>query len=142
MKRAPNHGMARTPEYVSWRSMMTRCFNENHKSFHRYGGRGITVCEEWQTFQNFYADMYPRPEGHSLERINSDLGYYPENCKWSSRLEQSNNLSSNVNLTFNGKTQSVSMWARELDIPVRTLHNRIANGWTTDKALTTPRKKK
>lgn len=79
-------------EYSTWKAMLTRCTNPNHMCFANYGGRGITVCERWRTFANFYADMGPRPSvGHSIDRIDSDGNYEPGNCRWATRLEQNRN---------------------------------------------------
>ena len=86
-----SHGMRNTPEYRSWTAMMTRCGNPKHVQYASYGGRGITVCDRWKSFKNFYADMGPRPSGMSLDRVNIGLGYFLGNCKWSTPKEQANN---------------------------------------------------
>lgn len=85
------HGLWGTQEYWIWHSMKYRCQNPNHKNYKDYGGRGIRVCDAWQDFSNFYADMGNRPEGLTLDRINNDGNYEPENCKWSTQREQSMN---------------------------------------------------
>lgn len=85
------HGMTHTPEYNTWASMHARCGNENHEAFKNYGGRGITVSERWGEFANFYADMGPRPEGKTLDRINNNEGYGPGNCQWATWEEQAAN---------------------------------------------------
>lgn len=88
------HHMLDTPTYKSWRAMLTRCENENHVAFHRYGGRGIAVCPEWHDFRSFLHDMGQRPAGRTLDRIDNDAGYHAANCKWSTPAEQARNRSS------------------------------------------------
>jgi hypothetical protein len=86
------HGLSNTPEYEAWHSMKQRCDNPNHKYFVYYGGRGITYCSQWSDFTNFFADMGSRPSPeHTLERIDNDKGYAPDNCKWATMVEQNNN---------------------------------------------------
>lgn len=91
-----NHGHARkgklTPEYSCWASMIQRCTNSNHPAWKNYGGRGITVCERWLVFENFYQDMGPRPSPkHSIDRINNNGNYEPSNCRWATKSEQQRN---------------------------------------------------
>lgn len=86
------HGMRHTPEYRSWAAMKTRCTNPNGNRWQWYGGAGITICDEWMTsFAQFYADMGPRPDGHSLDRIEGSQGYYPGNCRWATKSQQQRN---------------------------------------------------
>lgn len=134
-----HHGKYRTKEHVSWTSMKTRCNNRNSKSWRRYGGRGIKVCKRWNLFQNFFEDMGAAPIGTSLDRINNMKGYYKSNCRWASVSVQCRNRTSNVNITFRGKTQCLRDWANEIGINSQTLRGRIVKfGWTPERALISP----
>ena len=124
--------------YRSWAGIIQRCTNPNDKRWHDYGGRGIAVCERWREFLNFLADMGERPEGKSIDRINNNLGYSPENCRWATPLEQQNNMSTNVIVTHDGKTKTVREWADLLKIEKQTLYFRLRRGWTVERALGTP----
>lgn len=110
-KSVTTHGQShsnKTPEYGAWLSMRGRCLKPQHKSYHDYGGRGITVCERWMnSFENFFADMGKRPDGYSIERINNDGNYEPGNCKWIPRPHQSKNQRSNKQLEYNGKKREL-----------------------------------
>lgn len=91
IQRNTKHGMYFTPEHNSWRGMLERCTNLNSDAYANYGGRGITVCDRWLKFENFFEDMSVRPHMLTLERIDNEKGYYKENCKWATRLEQRHN---------------------------------------------------
>jgi hypothetical protein len=123
------HGGTGTPEYASWTAMMNRCYNPKRRDYARYGARGITVCARWHKFENFYADMSPRPKGFTLERENNNKGYSRVNCTWVSRYAQTQNRSNTVRVTHAGRTQSLSAWARELGVPQSTLNWRRQRGW-------------
>lgn len=94
------HGMCKTPTYKTWQSMKWRCSNPNCPDYHYYGGKGITVCKRWLNFENFFTDMGERPEGLTIERVDSNHGYYKANCKWATYTEQSRNQ----NISIKNKT--------------------------------------
>ena len=132
------HGLTDTPTHISWVNMNHRCGNSNATQYRYYGGKGISICERWKSFEAFLADMGERPDGTTLDRIDNSKDYSPDNCVWSSRKQQSRNRSMNIQLSFNGKTQIVSEWSAETYIPYKTLLNRIHKGWSAQKALTQP----
>lgn len=122
--------------------MIFRCEDNRSNRYHRYGERGITVCDEWkndkEAFCKWALSNGYKP-GLTIDRIDNDKGYSPDNCRWVTTQEQSLNTSTNVNITYNGKTQTLKEWARELGIKNTTLHNRIHYyGWSIEKAFTTP----
>lgn len=134
--RGITHGKSRSPEYEAWHGMRQRCTNPSHKQYADYGGRGINVCDEWDSFAAFYADMGSRPSGkHTIERIDNSRGYYPDNCEWATRSQQLRNTRRNRLITFNGKTMCMADWAIELGLHYKTLQNRINRGWTLERAL-------
>lgn len=127
------------PTYASWKSMRQRCSNPMSPDFKNYGARGISVCERWDDFANFLADMGERPDEKTLERRNNDGNYEPGNCLWEGRLAQARNRSFVRPLTLNGRTQLLTDWASELGTKPNTISMRIdAYGWTVERALTTP----
>ena len=130
------HGATSTPEYRVWCHIKNRCSNSNTKDYKDYGGRGIEVCERWLSFENFFEDMGLKPSPcHSIDRVDNEKGYYKENCKWSTMKEQCGNRRSNRWITFNGKTQIVTDWAKELHINEKTLYSRLGAGWSIEESL-------
>lgn len=130
------HGMSKSPEYSVWNSMKDRCYNVNNIEFDSYGGRGVGVCDRWRhSFENFYNDMGDKPKGKSLDRINSNGDYSPDNCKWSSYIEQNNNKRNNILVSNNGVTLTLGQWAREMGINYGTLKWRYYQGLRGDKLL-------
>jgi hypothetical protein len=119
-----------TPEYGIYCSMINRCTNPKNSGYKNYGGRGIQVCRRWmESFQAFLEDMGPRPSPqHTLERKENSQGYEPGNVIWLPRNKQALNQRSNVKITFQGKTQCLSEWAKELSIAPMTLYGRYAKG--------------
>lgn len=123
-------------EYGVWAGMRDRCRNPHSTNWHKYGGRGITVCERWDDFRNFLADMGPRPDGMTLDRINNDGNYEPGNCRWATPEVQAFNTRRNRFFTYNGVTRSLTQWADAYGIKFGTLWQRIEKGWPIDIALT------
>jgi hypothetical protein len=134
------HGMHKSPEYGVWACMLNRCNSSNYRQWAIYGGRGITVCKRWQSFEAFYEDMGPRPSvRHTLDRFpNNDGNYEPGNCRWATMAEQNRNKGDTHVLTLNGKSQCIVDWAEEIGITVGGLHGRLRRGWTVERALTAP----
>lgn len=130
------HGHAGTPEYKAWNAMLCRCLHPNDVSFANYGGRGITVHEPWLDFLTFLADLGKRPSAaHTLERIDNDGSYSPENCRWALRTEQQRNTRRSRRLTRRGRTLTVVEWAAELGMKPTTIYNRLARGSSDEDAL-------
>lgn len=137
------HGLTKTPLYQTWVNAKSRCFDVNAQAYKHYGGRGITVCDEWKNdFHAFHdwamANGYKK--GLTLERIDNDKGYSPENCRWATVKEQSNNRRSNTYLEFRGEKRTISQWADFLGMHQGTLYKRLKNGWSLERALTTSKR--
>jgi hypothetical protein len=126
-------------EYNTYNGMRQRCLNPNDHNYKRYGKRGITICERWlgeNGFKYFLEDMGERPsENYSLDRIDNNKEYSPENCRWANREEQANNRRDNRHITFLNKTQTVSQWAREYNLRPDVVIARLYIGWTIEEAL-------
>ena len=137
LKHGHNTMAGKSPTYSSWGHMIQRCTNPNHKHWHHYGGRGISVCVRWREFKVFLADMGECPIGQTIDRINTNGNYEPGNCKWATRGEQQNNRRDNVVLEHNGVKRTVTGWAKFLGIKKITLDFRIRRGWTVQRALGT-----
>ncbi len=139
--RLTSNGKCRTRLYAIYCHVKDRCYNKNHIHYKDYGGRGIGVCQEWRdSFCAFYD--WAMANGYiddlSIDRIDNNKGYSPENCRWTDAEIQQNNTRYNVRLTYGGKTQSMSRWSRELGIPTSTLFSRYYSGWETEEILTRP----
>jgi hypothetical protein len=132
------HGLAKTPIYNVWNAMIGRCHNPNSKAYSEYGGRGIHVCEKWRSFTGFYEDMGDRPEGATLERVDNNKGYSPDNVVWADRNTQARNKRNNVLLTVNGETRCLTEWSELTGIKVATLWARVKRGWTAEQVVRAP----
>jgi hypothetical protein len=144
------HGRAHSPIYNIWNAIIGRCTNHNNCAFSSYGGRGITICQGWRDFASFYADMGDRPAQKSIDRIDNDKGYWCGkcnecttygrrlNCRWATRVEQNNNTRKNHIIEFNGLSLTLAQWAQKIEINQSAIQQRLANGWTVERALTTP----
>ena len=119
------HRLSGDPIYKTWSMMKSRCSNPKYTHYEYYGGRGIKVCERWQSFENFYADMHPRPIGATLDRKDTNGDYTPDNCRWATREEQVNNRRNNVQLTFHGETMSLVDWANTFGVRRQKMYLRM-----------------
>lgn len=130
------HGHSqRTRTYSIWSGMHERCRNVRDKKAHLYALKGVRVCERWNDFTLFIEDMGEAPDGMSLDRIDGNLGYSKENCRWATPKQQANNMASNRMIEFDGRTQTLSMWADEIGIKANTLLCRIRRGVPLDLAM-------
>jgi hypothetical protein len=130
------HGMSGTKIHKVWMGMLSRCSIPSATGYKNYGGRGISVCERWKTFELFFEDMgFPPEDGFTLDRIDNNRGYSPDNCRWSSRKEQNRNQRDLVFLEFDGRIKCLSAWAEELGMQASSIKARINRGWSVEKAL-------
>lgn len=134
------HGKSHSKEFNTWMGIKQRCCNSNYHSYKNYGGRGIKVCDRWlQSFENFYADMGEAPIGFSIDRIDVNGNYCPENCRWVDSKTQQYNKRNTFKITFNNVTETLSYWSEKTGIRAKTIHARIHDlKWSVERALTTP----
>ena len=135
------HGKTQTVLYKKWHEMKKRCNNKNCKDFPNYGERGIRVCEEWEhNFQAFYdwSISSGYEDGLTIDRLNVDGNYSPDNCRWATKKEQNNNKRTNHYETYNSETLTLAQFAEKYGISYHKLRNRIRHGWTIEKAIETP----
>jgi len=119
--------------------MLNRCRNPNVKAFKDYGGRGITVCERWFSYENFLADMGRRPSPvHSIDRKDNDGNYEPSNCRWATKIEQSYNTRATTKLRYKGRELTLLDAARLSGVPKATISQRLTRGWTDRDAIERP----
>lgn len=130
------HGMRRTPEYYSWASMKNRCLCETSESYPDWGGRGVKIHKPWiNSFEQFFADMGPRPKGTTLDRIDNNGDYAPGNCRWATPKQQSNNQRSTRNFTVDGLRKTVTEWAFYLGVTRDTVNSRLKKGQTMESIV-------
>jgi len=141
-KRRAIHSKCHTRIYQTWCDMWQRCTNPKYRRFHDYGGRGIGVCKRWESFKAFWSDMGEKPSDSSLDRIDNNGHYSPSNCRWASRSQQQRNKRGNRNLNWNGKTQTATAWAEELGIRADAFRSRLRKGWSLEKVMTLPYKRR
>lgn len=139
-KQFSTHGQSGTPEHKCWMHIRQRCENPNDHSYPDYGGRGIRVCERWQSFELFLSDMGPRPKrGYSIERIDVDGNYTPENCIWATAQQQARNKRVSIWIEYNGERLHIKEWEQRTDIDWGTLRHRYVDlSWSAERTLTTP----
>jgi len=137
------HGMYETPIYHKWENMKQRCLNPKHPSYHNYGGRGITLCNGWENFLNFYEWSINNNYSDSLEldRINNNGNYEPNNCRFISHQANNNNKRSNQSLSYCGKEYSLKDLANKFNINPTTLKTRLFKGWDLEKSIKEPIRK-
>jgi hypothetical protein len=134
------HGMSRSHIYGVWTVMRDRCNNPDNPSYHNYGGRGIQVCERWESFTDFLADMGERPQGYEIDRIDNNGNYEPANCRWLSKQKNLNNKRTNRFLELRGETHTIAEWSRITGLSWLTIRQRLRYGWTVERTLTEPLK--
>lgn len=128
-------GPSKSPTYQTWMGMLQRCKVPQNANFADYGGRGITVCDRWTSFESFLEDMGERPTGTSIERRDNAGHYEPSNCYWATKFQQANNRRSNRLIEHAGRSQTVSEWAKEAGITPQCLFKRLGRGDAVAKAL-------
>lgn len=149
-ERQYRHGKAGTSIYRIWHNMMRRCTDAANARFNDYGGRGITVCERWQQFENFFADMGDRPKDRTLDRRHNDKGYWcgkceecvrlnrEPNCRWATAAEQNNNTRQNHLITYQGETLNITQWSKKTGLKPLTIYHRLKRGWSLEMTFLTP----
>jgi hypothetical protein len=140
-KKKEMHGLSKHKLYKAWHNMRSRCKNPNASKYYLYGGKGIFVCDEWDNdFLNFYNWSMENGwrEGLTLDRIDGNKNYCPDNCRWATYKQQNNNTTQNRWITFNGKRHNVTQWAKIVGLSEKCLSERIRRKWSIERALTTP----
>ena len=130
------HGMYQSATYGIWEGVIARCKNPNNHAYRYYGGRGITVCDRWESFENFLTDMGERPGRKTIDRIDTNGNYEPGNCRWATMKEQRRNCRNTVFYEYNGQKKILPDWAEEFGVNMGTVRSRLRRGWAFDRALT------
>lgn len=134
-ERGRKRGSASAKTYNLWRQMIRRCTDPKDISYENYGAKGVTVCDEWKCFDNFYKDMGDAPRGLQLDRENTSLGYSRENCRWVTPMQNSNNKSNNVRYTVDGENLTIAELSRKYGVNVETLRTRLRKGMPVEVAV-------
>lgn len=141
-ERLTKHGHSRGEKkwmYFIWRGMLARCLNKKAASYQHYGGRGVKVCDRWMEFENFLEDMWERPSReYSIDRIDVDGNYEPNNCRWATRKVQANNTTCNVFFEYQGERLTVAEWADKFGLSRDLVHARLYRGWSLEDAILPP----
>ena len=136
MPKGFKHGLIKYPEYNIWLQMRARCKNPKHIAYKYYGGRGISVSMEWDSFKTFIEDIGRRPVGGSIDRIDTNGNYCKENCRWATKLQQANNTRDNKKITFNGKTYGLRALSEFCGVSQKLLAKRLfERGWSIQRAI-------
>lgn len=141
IERNTTHNQRHTKLYETWKKMRDRCNRPNATQYKDYGGRGIKVCEEWdKSFQAFYDWSYANgyDDNLTIDRIDNNKGYSPENCRWATYKEQMRNKRTNHIITYKNQSQCISQWCEELNLSYSAVTGRLRRGWSVEKALSTP----
>lgn len=144
-KKITKHGMFGTRIYNIWDGMKARCYNKNHVAYKNYGGRGITICDEWlNSFKSFYSwsILNGYKENLTIDRIDNNGNYEPSNCRWATAFEQAQNRRNIIFVTIGGETKSISEWSKETGLSNQCINSRIKAGWPEEKLLIAPKKRK
>lgn len=134
-------GRSQTSTLMIWNAMHARCSNPKNIRWDQYGGRGITVCSRWAKFENFLADMGERPAGKSIDRKNNDGNYSPDNCVWSDATDQVYNRSVTLRHEWKGRSWTTLELSKIANVPTKLIRSRLRQGWTVERAATTPRER-
>lgn len=141
IERQTTHGMSNTKLYKVWRAMHDRCYNKNTEAYKNYGNRGITVCDRWHKFENFLEDMGEPKNFESIDRINNNGNYEPENCRWATMEDQANNKRNTRFILLNNERKSITAYSGISGINKNTIYARLSNGWDNNKIINTKTKR-